>query len=365
LKMTIPASVGTPVTVDMFGWNSSLTDSYQRVAVQAAFDSGQPVNLPTGQTILTDGSLVVNYPTTIAGTGSSIIQCQDPNADVVQIKSNYVTLDRFGMDHGGFSAGDTGNGVMVGPQAPGVTGAVYMAVLKDLYTTYNHQFGFNITGASNLKVQGGNICGTNAAMCLNDQCQVDQGDNIFQPTWLNADPNIGVGFLILCGGGTYLSGCKFGPAFNHIKMNWTRGGSAGLVVTNCGFEDCTNVSIVLDGTQPYQRIAIVGNNFGVPNTAVAALFDNPPWLRNLIICDNVVQIAGGANVPAFDIGSVEMGLAIGNSIDGGGSATNGFVLRTGTSNFYVGPNLIRFLEAAGNPIYDGSGNSNPIFSPQP
>jgi hypothetical protein len=92
-------------------------------------------------------------------------------------------------------------------------------------------------------------------------------------------------------------------------------------------------------------------------------FQAVPWLRQLIVAENVVKVFGTQSIPAFDFGSVSALSFDDNDIDGQGVASAGVIVRKPCEGS-IGRNVIRNLGPGGQAIVNADGANVRIAADQ-
>lgn len=321
-------SVGKLRTFDEFGWLVSQSASVQRANVQSAFDSGERLLMPVGDTVQIDAPLVFNHPTELSGAGGDItdtataasqFRCGVSGVQMLQIRSNHVRLSGFNLH------ADAPNieGIVIGDGTTTRRGVV----LEDMTTAATLTRGVRFLSGANCTIRGGSIMGSDAALMIENQHNADEGDNIVQGAKFYSPSGIGLKWL--SGGGLYMGQSKFDGCANHVYVDWSSSGSGGFVAVGNSFETCIGISVDLRGEFPFERMMFVGNTWGVPSVAIAARnFCATNWLKQLEISSNTIKVMG--RVPALDLGCTDNASVFSNSIDGTGVATAGIITRNGT-----------------------------------
>jgi len=348
-------------TFDEFGsppWNSTLSASAQRAAVQSAFDSGEPLLMPNGETVLIDGPLNISNSLHLMGHGCDVtvglsarsqFRCPVANTDMIRVLASNVVIEKLHL----YADAMGGRGFVIGDGT--VNASPYGTILTNVSTGANLSKGVEFLSGQKACLTDCFLDSQDAAISRNNLLGADQGDDRIRGGELNAFAPHGVCLLFRSGGGLiFEGGTKFLYGYNHIKGDWTKGGSGTLIVKGCSFENCQGpISVDLDGNQPLIRVNFSGNNWGNSSIAfVVRNFQPNAWLRNLIISHNNIDI--GAALPAMDIGSAAEVSIEGNVIDGGGVATVGIVLRRPCEGS-VGTNTIRNLSPSGQKILNADG----------
>lgn len=326
-------------TLDEFGspaWNSSLSPSAQRAAIQSALDSGEPLRAPCmTDAVTTDGPCYMDFSNSLTGVGTSVWTCADKDQDCLVIRSSYATVERIQFDHASLGAG---RGVVVGP-TPTNDYAIYVT-LRDIHTTANNKFGVDLVGAGGSCVMGGSLYGDLASWHLGNVLggvNHDAGDHKVIGTDTNANNSYGACYFIESGGGIYIGQPKAVQGQNHIKL-YPTGSSGNLTVSGGSFEGNTSISVDINCQTVWERVALTGVSIGVAGVAVAARnvtgtlgAGGVPNLMDLAITGCVTHTVGNAG-PVYDIGSVRGFSVIGGSINGNGTAQCGVYARPQSSN---------------------------------
>lgn len=335
-------------TFDEFGsptWNSTLSPALQRAAVQSAFDSGEPLLMPCGETVDIDGPLIALHSLHLMGHGADItnraaalsqFRIGAAGIDLIHVLANNVVLERLNLHADAMG----GRGIVIGD---GVSPDPAGTILNNISTASNLLKGVDLIGGQETSIIDCWLNGQDSAICVNNGFSSDMGDNRIRGGKLNAYGPQGACLRFLSGGGlTVDGGTKFLNAFNHIKMDWRKGGSAGLTVKGCHFENCTSsISVDIDGNKGFERVIFSGNNWGNSSVAIVVRnFQGVPWLAELVVSDNVVKVFGTAPIPAFDFGSVAQLSFDGNIVNGSGIASAGIIVRKPCTGS-IGINTIR------------------------
>lgn len=327
-------------TLDEFGWTSGLTPSSQRVKVQDAFDSGEPLLMPCGEAVsISDVGLVANHPLHLVGHGAdtaaaascaSMFRSNTPGIQFITIKPTAHNSRLSGFHIQADAAGSTG--IVLGD---GVTDHLRGAVIESVSTNPSLHFGIHVLGAGGFVIDKCWLWGSDSALRLENLYHSDTGDNKITDSDFNAGP-AGAGIRWTTGGGLYVKGCKFGAGYNHIYMDW--GASSGnFNLTGCSLETCTHISVDMRGSSTFKRAQLVGNTWGGVILAVAVRNFSPTnWLEELLIEGNTIDNNSGN--PCMDIGCVSNAFITGNTIRSSGGSVAGIMLRNG--NGAVGQNKI-------------------------
>lgn len=358
--------VGAFKTLDQFGWISTQSPSAQRANVQNAFDSGEPLLMPAGETVQIDSGLVINHPLHLMGHGSDItntgisasqFECVTSGIDALTILAHNCILKNFGIQIDSIG----GRGIVIGD---GVH-VVFGSRLEGISTSSNFSKGVEILSGQEESFVDCNLSAQDAAISINDQVSADEGDRRIRGGELNAynylNGGQGACILLASGGGLICEGgTKFLNAYYHVKVNWLHGGSGGLVIQGCSLENCHGaISIDMDGTQPFTRAVIANNSFGNASVAVVVRnFRSSPWINSLVVANNVIDVGGP--YPCMDFGSVGELFVHGNTINGGNIATSGITIRNPATGC-IGINTIRNIN--GPAISRPDGNTAVTQSP--
>lgn len=319
-------SIGKPRTLDEFGWTSGLSATNQRIAAQAALDSGDPIVLPADPVTIDSVPLDMNVTTSLTGNGKSEIRCADPSTPILRIRSEYSTVANFKLN--GTNAARTAAALIVGPQNG--DHARYVTIDR-IWTLGTHGYGMHVKATGGLRIMGGMVNGTLAGIRWENIVANDTGDNKILGVDINAGNESGAGIKWTSGGGLLVGYCKFNQGAKHVDFNNSVGNTGTFDLRNNSFEGNTGISVDIVGGSWFNRMSIEGNNFGVLGCAVAVrnyATNGPawPWLGGLNIVGNTIQAGqNGSNV--LDIGCAQDPLIGPNQIQGNGTSAVGVYIR--------------------------------------
>ncbi len=305
-------------TFDEFGWTSSLSATAQRAAVQSALDSGENLLAPVAEVVQTDGPLLKDYASILQGNGASTIHCLDTTQDVLQIRGDNSFVS--GIVVGGPGT-RTGSGIVVGPRVDG--NFVIYVTLDRVFTEVTNQYGIKCAKFGGLTIRGGQAAGRIAAI-RSENAVVDAGDSKITGVDINADNTVGAGFDFVSGGGWLIHQNKFNQGHAHVRINNSLGNTGTIDLTGNSLEGNTPISVDIVGNSWFNRMNIVGNNFGVLGCAIAVRNYVTsgtawPWLGGLQIANNLFQAGqNGSNI--LDIGCAKYPIIGPNVYQGGGAA---------------------------------------------